>query len=446
MIHITDDRKTSRGPSLPDFERPRASGCPGCFATSAWHTLRKTSVATPTPLAGRVSRLSDVFAIDQLERVDKGLVVMMFTNHRQLFEWLPKAINGPTGPEYHYEWGVTFALPFPMPAKQCPGYDIELNGDKYRCEIHNCMDYFLFYSTKGIEPFARIGFVNKNEPDPVLPEPLVGERHKQSAVSIYWLDRKFDTPMEAFQGSRQRNAACLDHLNQTLGKWQQYAPFSCAGLVYPLRELDIPESHFTVYLATAGGKSPFSSIRRTLAELGLSRPMFTMVPPEEQPAVSSIIQVPYELMGEALVALQRGATRLSLLSSYSAVELFANNVFKELADKSSGRGDVSRSEQILKERLANRTNMKFLAHFGIKKFTTSSLHDTDKQLYDDLLALQEVRHQLAHAGEKPSEKESQAAFHNCCKALQWFGGVAGIAVKPFAAAIEDSHLPFDIKI
>lgn len=371
---------------------------------------------------------------------------MMFTNRRQLFEWLPENIKGPIGPEYHYEWGVTFALPFPMPAKQCFGYDIELSGDSFRFDIHNCMDYFLYYSTKGVMPFARVHFVKKNEPDPELPEPFEGKRHKQSAISIYLLNRRFATAMEAFKGSRERNAACLQHLNDTLAKWQQHAPFSCAGLVYPLRELDIPESHFTVYLVRDGRRESFSSVRRTLAELGLSKPMFRMVSPEEQAAIPEMIQVPYELMAEALVALQRGATRLSLLSSYSAVELFANNVFKDLADKCRDNGDVPRSEQILKERFGNRTNIRFLAHYGLKKFTSRSLHDSDKHLYDEVLALMELRHQLAHAGEKPSEKEAEMAFQVCCKALKWFGDVAGIVVKPAYAPEEDSNLPFDIKI
>jgi hypothetical protein len=79
-----------------------------------------------------------------------------------------------------------------------------------------------------------------------------------------------------------------------------------------------------------------------------------------------------------------------------------------------------------------------LYHRGLKKASGRSLMEEKKQQYDALLSLQQIRHNVAHIGYKPTFDEAQKGHRLCCEVLQWLARVGGYPVKPLLSNPADS--------
>src|SRR5204863_9724141 len=100
-------------------------------------------------------------------------------------------------------------------------------------------------------------------------------------------------------------------------------------------------------------------------------------------------------------------------------QLVANHVPEEYA-----------TAVVEEDRGRHRTEGPFLYHRGLKSVVGRSLHDENKAQYDDLLKLQQVRHDVAHKGYKPAIDEARNGHKLCCEVMQWLAGVGGFPVKP----------------
>ena len=115
-------------------------------------------------------------------------------------------------------------------------------------------------------------------------------------------------------------------------------------------------------------------------------------------------------------------------------ELLANNVFAKCkTDFLVNKGMPSHlaEKTVEDERQRHKTDARFLVHDGLNDFMSRSLLTENKLLYDDIIKVQKLRHQVAHAGEKPSTEQARAALRKCCEAVGWLGQVVGVEVKPF---------------
>ncbi len=140
-----------------------------------------------------------------------------------------------------------------------------------------------------------------------------------------------------------------------------------------------------------------------------------------------------ELLAEAQLSLARNLTRTAVINSYQAVETLANVVFKQmrklqLLAQGMSEGDAEKTAEDERKKL--RTDASFLLHRGLKAACGHSLCDEDKQKYDEILKLKELRHQVAHAGYKPSGTEAEAGHVLSCEVLQWLCRMGGFPVRP----------------
>jgi len=141
------------------------------------------------------------------------------------------------------------------------------------------------------------------------------------------------------------------------------------------------------------------------------------------------------------MSLFRGLPRLTVLNSYTAVESLANVVYSKCKSEqltSNGVPESYAQEFAERERKSNRTRFQFLFHRGMSDATGRSLHDEDKEKYDALLTVSELRDQIVHAGVKPREDDARNAHKLCCEVTQWLADVGGYPVKPMLPATEDT--------
>jgi hypothetical protein len=152
------------------------------------------------------------------------------------------------------------------------------------------------------------------------------------------------------------------------------------------------------------------------------------------------------------MAVFRGLFRSAVINCYQAVESLANDVFKlkRLAKLvAGGKSQPDAEAQAEIDRMQHRVDIKFLVHHGLLEACGNSLCIENKKTYDDLLALNQLRHKVAHAGKKPSQSEAEAAHLLCCEVVQWLCKVAGYPVRPLLPAADDAapalvSLPSDI--
>jgi hypothetical protein len=129
----------------------------------------------------------------------------------------------------------------------------------------------------------------------------------------------------------------------------------------------------------------------------------------------------------------RGMRRLAVLNSYVAVESLANGIFKKreverlVATGMPGQDAEIAAEQ---ERKSNRTSAEFLLHKGMHAACGRSLCNENKILYDQILALRDQRHVIAHAGRKPDSNYTKEAHRTACEAVRWLADVGSLTIKP----------------
>jgi hypothetical protein len=159
-----------------------------------------------------------------------------------------------------------------------------------------------------------------------------------------------------------------------------------------------------------------------------------------------------ELLAEAQVSLFRGLYRSAVLNSYQAVESLANVVFKAKQTAKLITGGLAQAiaeAEAEKVRFKHRVDIKFLVHHGLFEACSHSLCNEHKGKYDDLCELNKLRHKVAHAGEKPSPSEAEAAHLLCCEVVQWLCATGGYPVRPLLPEAKDTapalaSLPSDI--
>ncbi|MGC1272992.1 MAG: hypothetical protein WBC44_04750, partial [Planctomycetaceae bacterium] len=139
-----------------------------------------------------------------------------------------------------------------------------------------------------------------------------------------------------------------------------------------------------------------------------------------------------ELLAEAQVSLFRGLTRSAVINSYQAVESLANVVFKaakagQLVREGLPNADAEAEAENI--RVKHRVDIRFLIHEGLRTASGRSYCAEHKAKYDALYTLNKLRHQVAHAGRKPSRTEAENAHLLCCEAIQWLCEVGGFPVR-----------------
>ncbi len=267
-------------------------------------------------------------------------------------------------------------------------------------------------------------------------------RERLQSVAFIDGQTNFATHAEAIAGAGQTIKAGLAYLASYLAACQRDAPYLSSFLIYPVGLFDVGtvyqevraycETHKQWHLHSCGFQ--FSMGRR------LQQPTFFIEPPTALQSASPL-DTANELLAEALMSLYRGTPRLTVVNSYGAVESFANVVYakariaKYVADGVPQKYAEEFTEQ---ERYRHRTEGAFLYHRGLKEACGRSLMEEKKQQYDALLSLQQIRHNVAHTGYKPTFDEAQKGHRLCCEVLQWLARVGGYPVKPLLPDPTDS--------
>lgn len=256
------------------------------------------------------------------------------------------------------------------------------------------------------------------------------------AVAVFQEIMEHPTPNEAFSGADKRITACFDYLTSFLARCHAAAPYLTAWLIYPLSLFDVGTIYQSVdrYCDHHERWEPFASSPSISVSRRLQYPLFFLQSdPAEASAMDAVMGASNELLAEAQMSSFRGMTRLAVLNSYGAVEMLANAVFTKTQTErllASGVPAETAERLVEEDRQRHRTDPNFLYHRGPLESCGRSLQVEDKAKYDQLLELQKLRHQVAHAGFRPSVDQGRDAHRLCCECAQWLAGVAGLPVKP----------------
>lgn len=343
-----------------------------------------------------------------------------------------------------FRWNMNVSLPFPFPSRKCIKQDVTLEGKPFSFEIHNHYDRIMqIIQQPPVPPLPRAFLINKWEPTPVPQQGCMG-MHREQLQSVAFLDGQTDfaTHAEAVAGAEQKIKAGLAYLASYLAACQRDAPYLSSWLVYPVSLFDVGTAYQEVraYCETHKRWELHSCGRQFSMGRKLQKPTFFIDPPTLLQSESPL-DTANELLAEALMSLHRGVPRLTVLNSYGAVETFANVIYakariaKYVADGVLEKYAEQFTEQ---ERHRHRTEGAFLYHRGLKEACGRSLLEENKQQYDALLNLQQVRHNVAHTGYKPTFEEAQKGHRLCCEVLQWLARVGGYTVKPLLPDPADS--------
>ncbi len=365
-------------------------------------------------------------------------------------------------PNYHmpqcgatrFRWHMNIALPFPMPVEKCIHKTVIAEEKEYSFSIHNHLDRIHRYpnNSNGIPQVFLGQKLQDGEKEKPEPKQCHRVREPLQAVAVFTSNEESPSPTEAFVGAEKRIKECFSELAGYLGQFQRSLPYMHAWTVYPVTIFDVGVIHHGVdhfcpepnrWLLQGSGVA--MSVARQLKV-----PLFT-VDPEETTQLDPAVDLANGLLAEAQMALFRRLLRLTVLNSCAAVEGLANHVYKQkrLAQLAGDGMNQSEAEELAEtDRRQHRTDEKFLLHKGMKDACEHSLFEEKKDLYDEFLRWEEIRHQTAHAGLTPTKEDAESCFKICCDVVSWLCHLAGYSAKPiqptrvipgFAASTDNQH-------
>jgi hypothetical protein len=338
-----------------------------------------------------------------------------------------------------FRWSMQVALPFPFPARMCAKERGTRNGREYEFAIHNHLDRF-YLMPPDRRGWPVVGLVDKaQKPDPG--RAAIERRESLQAVAVFTELLDYSVPNEAFKVAADKVKDCFSILSDFLLAQQKAAPYLVTWLIYPVSQFEVDVVYQWVdHFCPNRQRWEYMSAGMTVnVARRMEKPLFFLdrtdpgtIPPE--------LDTSYELLAEAQMSLFRGIRRLSVINAYAAVESLANAVFKRARAAQlvgSGTDPVKAETTSEEERKKHRTDEKFLLHHGLHAAAGRSLCTENKQLYDDLLTLKELRHKAAHAGFLPDYVTAKSAHRTCCLVVQWLSEVGGFPRKELLPDAKD---------
>lgn len=334
-----------------------------------------------------------------------------------------------------FHWKMHLSLPYPFPSKDCVHQSLTILGKPFAFSIHNHFRRVIqaIGSGEAGPVYFRVFLEDKRVPPVEYTDCISTSREELQSVVFFEDQTDYASPNEAFAGADAKIKACFDWLSSFLTACQRAAPYLTSWLVHPISMFDVGTVYHDVdaFCENHQQRHLFASAVAVSVGRHLQHPTFVMEVPDSIDDESPM-DAANELLAEALMSLYRGMPRLTVLNSYTAVESLANVVFSttKIAKLVSNNMPKDMAEETVEdERKRHRTEGQFLYHKGIKAASGRSLLEENKQQYDALLKLQELRHKVAHTGYKPTHEEAQTAHKVCCETAQWLAGVAGFPVK-----------------
>ena len=371
------------------------------------------------------------------KRPKVGDAGMHFESYDTLMTVTPNYTQ-PSDGVHWYRWAMHFPLPFALPSRKCVQFTTPIAGRNFDFGIHGHFDQI----TVGHPPVVQLC-----QKTAQLPADMKPVRDHLLAVATFCELTEYETLGEVFSGSSEKLNGCLQFLADYLSRFQSLAPLACSWLVYPLTPFDFNSLfHSAIRINRGANTRGFVASWPAFSAGSHTKPLFFMTPPGPNDAPPPILVTPYELLAEGVFSIARGLPRLGVLNSYNAFELLANNVFGKCKTDflvSHGMPSHLAEKTVEDERQRHKTDVRFLVHDGLNDFMSRSLLTENKLLYDDIIKVQKLRHQVAHAGEKPSTERARAALRKCCEAVGWLGQVVGVEVKPFLPEPEDVAKKFE---
>jgi hypothetical protein len=343
-----------------------------------------------------------------------------------------------------FRWRMHLSLPYPFPSRDCVSRSVTLLDKPYSFSLHN--HYNRVIQTIGSQPsgpvYFRVLLEDKRTPASDYPDCVVFTREELQSLAIFDDLTEYPSHNEAFAGADKKIKACFEWLASFLSSCQRSAPYLTSWLVYPISMFDVGTVYHEV-LAFCSTHQSWNSLSSGVAMTPgrqLQLPTFVMIVPQSVD-IASPMDAADELLAEASMSLLRGMTRLTVLNSYTAVESLANVVFSKTKIAKLVANNMPQEmaeESVEDERKRHRTEGGFLFHKGMKSASGRSLLEENKQQYDSLLRLQELRHRVAHTGYKPTRTEAQGAHRLCCETAQWLAEAGGYPVKTLLPSATDS--------
>jgi hypothetical protein len=310
----------------------------------------------------------------------------------------------------------------------------------YELSIHNHLDRLLVVP-KARGGWPRVTLLHKNELIPSVDGQHTVIRENLQSTAILVERKQYSSPNEAFADAANKVIAGMQLLAEYLAAYQRAAPYLVSWQVYPISRFDVGVVYHGVdhLCPNTGRQDPVASALTINLARQLNQPLCYVGAPAPSSQPPSPVDLSNELLAEAQFALARSLTRSAVINSYQAVETLANVVFKNLKKAQLLAGTTSEADAesgAEQERKRHRTDASFLLHRGLDAASGRSLFKEDQRKYESILTLQELRHQVAHTGSKPTPTEAENGHLLSCEVVQWLCGVAGFPVRPL---LPDDH-------
>jgi len=347
-----------------------------------------------------------------------------------------------------FRWKMHLSLPYPFPAKDCVRQSVTILEKPFSFSIHNHYSRVIqtIRSGESGPVYFRVVLEDKRHKPGNYSDCVAFTREDLQSVVFFEDMTDYASPKDAFARADAKIKACFDWLASYLSACQRAAPYLTSWLVYPISMFDVGTVYHEVVAFCTNHQKWHLVSSAVAVSLGrhLQRPTFVMEVPASVES-SSPMDAANELLAEALMSLFRGMPRLTVLNAYTAVESLANVVFSrtKVAKLVANNMPQEMAEETVEdERKRHRTEGNFLYHRGVKSASGRSLLEENKQQYDALLQLQDMRHKVAHTGYKPTLDEARDAHKVCCEAAQWLAGVAGLPTKQLLPDASTSYPGF----
>jgi hypothetical protein len=345
------------------------------------------------------------------------------------FESVPETLST-------FRWKMHLSLPYPFPSKECVRQSVTILEKPFAFSIHNHYSRVIqtIRSGESGPVYFRVLLEDKRRPPGNYTDCVGFTREDLQSVVVFGEITDYTSPQEAFAHADAKIRACFDWLASFLSACQRAAPYLTSWLVYPISMFDVGTVYHEIDAFCSNHKQWHVFLSAVAVSLGrhLQHPTFVMDVPLSVES-NSPMDAANELRAEALMSLFRGMPRLTVLNAYTAVGSLANAVFSrtKVAKLVSNNMPQEMAEETVEdERKRHRTEGGFLYHRGIKSASGRSLLVENKQQYDALLRLQELRHKVAHTGYRPTTEEAREAHKVWREGAQWLAQVAGFPTKP----------------
>jgi hypothetical protein len=333
----------------------------------------------------------------------------------------PQSEQLPSCGATRFRWGIHIALPFTLPSRTCLHQKVVLEGQEYDYSIHNYLDRLTVFPVSQTT-WPSVYLVERSQPTPLQRTGWRQARETLQSVACFVEVAEYNNPAAAFANAGDKIKACFRFLSDHLAALQSSMPYLASWQIYPLSQFDVGLVYHGVE-HFCPPKERWDSYRTGLT-INIARQLhqpLSLVRFPHGAGTTTPADLSNELLAEAQVSLFRGLYRPVVLNSYQAVESLANVVFKAKQTAKLMTGGLAQAiaeAEAEKTRFKHRVDIKFLVHHGLFEACSHSLCNEHKGKYDDLCELNKLRHKVAHAGEKPSPSEAEAAHLLCCEVVQ----------------------------